>query len=108
MVVCRDPGSIPENWSPNMIEESVEAGNSIALSDNDAPGVVASVWYPIERGGQDLRYCNRCQTHKPPRCHHCSICKSVILGLFCHILHFLFMFIISYVPEIFISLYPSG
>lgn len=81
MVVCRDPGSVPENWSPNMIEECVEAGNSIALSDNDAPGVVASVWYPVKRVGRDLRYCNRCQSHKPPRCHHCSICQRCVLKM---------------------------
>lgn len=103
MVVYRDPGSVPVNWSSNMSEESVETGNSTTLSHNDAPGVVASAWSPVDRGGQDVKYCNRCQSYKPPRCHHCSICKSVILGLYFDILHFLFMFVISYVLKIFTS-----
>lgn len=57
MVVFWDPGSVPENWRPVSSEESLEA-----INDAD--------------GGTRVRYCQHCQNGKPPRCHHCSICKQ--------------------------------
>ena len=34
-------------------------------------------------GYEELRICQKCNQKKPPRCHHCSICKVCLL-LFSH------------------------
>ncbi|KMZ70279.1 hypothetical protein ZOSMA_1G02560 [Zostera marina] len=47
MVVYRDPGSVPVNWSSNMSEESVETGNSTTLSHNDALKLAILLLYLI-------------------------------------------------------------
>lgn len=60
MVVFTDPGSAPENWRYDD-EDSRDLGSS------------------SEEQGSAPRYCSRCQNGKPPRCHHCSVCKSCFL-----------------------------
>lgn len=80
MVVFRDPGSVPENWRPLAEEENLEAGSSMQMSDNVVPEALASTWSSsdgLER--KQTGYCSRCQNGKPPRCHHCSICKPTCL-----------------------------
>lgn len=61
MVVFTDPGSVPENW-----RHDAEDGGDSALSTSEDQGTAP-------------RYCSRCQNGKPPRCHHCSVCKSPFL-----------------------------
>ena len=42
------------------------------------PGPVTDEYlkdYQEQYGRSDLRYCNECDQYKPPRCHHCSICR---------------------------------
>lgn len=69
MVVFNDPGSVPENWKP-LLEE----GNSQAET--------SSVHLQSPADGQEVRrpvgFCTRCQNGKPPRCHHCSVCKQFL------------------------------
>lgn len=60
MVVSHDPGSVPENWKPPS-EENLEAGVS---TSEEVPENI-----------QALGYCRYCRNGKPPRCHHCSVCK---------------------------------
>ena len=31
--------------------------------------------------GGDLRYCQKCSHYKPPRAHHCRVCKRCILRM---------------------------
>ncbi|KAJ4825425.1 hypothetical protein Tsubulata_010351 [Turnera subulata] len=69
-VVFKDPGSVPENWRDASSEENLEAGTSLNPPDCVPPEAVATV-----------RYCNRCQNGKPPRCHHCSICQRCVLKM---------------------------
>lgn len=42
------------------------------------PGPVDQAYfddYQERYGSQYLRHCAKCERSKPPRCHHCSICK---------------------------------
>lgn len=76
MVVIKDPGSVPENWRPVTEEENLEAGSSMMTSDHVVPEALPSTWSSsdgLER--KPIGYCSHCQNRKPPRCHHCSICK---------------------------------
>jgi hypothetical protein len=60
MVVFTDPGSVPENWRHDA-EDSGDPASSTSEDQGSAP-----------------IYCYRCQNGKPPRCHHCSVCKSLL------------------------------
>lgn len=76
MVVFCDPGTVPVNWRPILEAENVEIASSMA-SDYVDPESRTSLWTSEEPGRRtDVGYCVRCQNGKPPRCHHCSICKS--------------------------------
>lgn len=80
MVVFRDPGSVPENWRPVPEEESLEAGSSAAV----APEPSFSAAWPSSDGSRSrptIGFCNHCHNGKPPRCHHCSVCKLSPLWL---------------------------
>ncbi|CAB80893.1 AT4g00840 [Arabidopsis thaliana] len=58
--VFTDPGSVPEHFRREMGGgDSLEAGTS---TDQGAFG--------------SLGYCTKCRNVKPPRCHHCSVCKA--------------------------------
>jgi len=63
MAVFTDPGAVPENWR----HDAEDSGN---------PSFSSS-----EEQGSAPRYCSRCQNGKPPRCHHCSVCKSSFLWM---------------------------
>ncbi|KAL9320510.1 hypothetical protein ACSQ67_012349 [Phaseolus vulgaris] len=60
MVVLNDPGSVPHNWRHHQ-----QLRSDIDLET--APPTPSPA------------YCSRCQNGKPPRCHHCSICKQLSL-----------------------------
>lgn len=77
MVVFRDPGSVPGNWKPMFEEEIMEAGVSMSYAAPEASP------HPPEEAERSLnvRYCNRCQNCKPPRCHHCSVCQRCVLKM---------------------------
>lgn len=40
--------------------------------------------------GGDLRYCQKCSHFKPPRAHHCRVCKRCVLRMVCSTEHFMF------------------
>ncbi|XP_073309270.1 probable protein S-acyltransferase 13 [Primulina huaijiensis] len=71
MVLLKDPGSVPANWKMSP-QQNVEDGSSVISS--------ISVVFPNMTSSQGSErkptgYCDRCQNGKPPRCHHCSVCK---------------------------------
>ncbi|XP_024443621.1 probable protein S-acyltransferase 16 isoform X4 [Populus trichocarpa] len=37
--------------------------------------------HEIKRKGGDLRYCQKCSHFKPPRAHHCRVCKRCVLRM---------------------------
>lgn len=78
MVVFKDPGSVPNNWKPLTEEEVLEAGSSLTLSESIEPEAFTSTHSADGRERRpQVGYCSRCQNGKPPRCHHCSVCKQV-------------------------------
>ncbi|KAI8878687.1 zf-DHHC-domain-containing protein [Backusella circina FSU 941] len=58
-----DPGSIPEDWVP---PEFIMVTDPPLLS---------------EQGMVDVRFCNKCDSYKPPRSHHCKQCKRCVLKM---------------------------
>lgn len=86
MVVFKNPGSVPENWRAVTEEDNMEAGSSMASSHHVAPEALASSLTSSDGPERKPRgYCSQCQNGKPPRCHHCSICKPTcyLLPLVC-------------------------
>ncbi|OIW09816.1 hypothetical protein TanjilG_32254 [Lupinus angustifolius] len=80
-VVFTDPGHVPSSWRPNIDEERSDADPLVEAaymgSDVLSNELNAS-------GGQDyrrVRYCRKCNQFKPPRCHHCSVCRRCILKM---------------------------
>ncbi|XP_041022845.1 probable protein S-acyltransferase 15 isoform X2 [Juglans microcarpa x Juglans regia] len=65
--VLIDPGQIPASYVPD-VEES-------RRSDEE----------PHKNGAQ-LRHCDRCSTYKPPRAHHCRVCRRCVLRMDHHCL----------------------
>ncbi len=35
--------------------------------------------------GGDLRYCQKCSHYKPPRAHHCRVCRRCVLRMVCNL-----------------------
>ncbi|KAK6943635.1 Palmitoyltransferase, DHHC domain, partial [Dillenia turbinata] len=58
----RDPGRVPSSFMPD-------------VEDAENP------LHEIKRKGGDLRYCQKCSHYKPPRAHHCRVCKRCVLRM---------------------------
>ncbi|XVF52704.1 hypothetical protein PTKIN_Ptkin05aG0039900 [Pterospermum kingtungense] len=80
-VVLTDPGGIPPNWRPLRDEEKgvddplVDSGYGIPELGSNQSAV------PGDSMNQDIRFCHKCNQFKPPRAHHCSVCKRCILKM---------------------------
>ncbi|GMH42148.1 hypothetical protein BSKO_10067 [Bryopsis sp. KO-2023] len=59
--VLVDAGRVPEEWSPD--EESLNSTIQVKRTTGGA------------------RYCQKCDHYKPPRCHHCRVCKRCVLRM---------------------------
>lgn len=68
-VVFTDPGRVPGNWRPNIDEETGDVDPLVESSGLPLNGAVG------EEGIRRIRYCQKCDQFKPPRCHHCSVCE---------------------------------
>ncbi|KAK7390522.1 hypothetical protein VNO78_25830 [Psophocarpus tetragonolobus] len=62
VAVCSDPGRVPATYMPD-------------VEDTESP------IHEIKRKGGDLRYCQKCSHYKPPRAHHCRVCKRCVLRM---------------------------
>ncbi|KAK7286790.1 hypothetical protein RJT34_22025 [Clitoria ternatea] len=60
--ISTDPGRVPSTYMPDV--EDVE-----------------SPIHEIKRKSGDLRYCQKCSHYKPPRAHHCRVCKRCVLRM---------------------------
>ncbi|KAF3449169.1 hypothetical protein FNV43_RR09897 [Rhamnella rubrinervis] len=60
--VLMDPGRVPATYMPD-------------IEDSENPV------HEIKRKGGDLRYCQKCAHYKPPRAHHCRVCKRCVLRM---------------------------
>lgn len=120
MAVFSDPGSVPANWRPMIQDESLEMGNPVTSSDYvalETRGPANSSSVGLER--RPLGYCNHCRNGKPPRCHHCSVCRRCVLKMDHHCLwvgnclgahnykFFLLLLLYSFLQTIFVCLVLS-
>ncbi|XP_068669252.1 probable protein S-acyltransferase 16 isoform X2 [Aristolochia californica] len=62
IAIVRDPGHVPASFMPD-------------IEDAESPV------HEIKRKGGDLRYCQKCAHYKPPRAHHCRVCKRCVLRM---------------------------
>ncbi|XP_073017369.1 probable protein S-acyltransferase 16 [Primulina eburnea] len=62
LAMLTDPGRVPASFLPNT--EDSEA----AIRE-------------IKRKGGEVRFCQKCSQHKPPRTHHCRICNRCVLRM---------------------------
>ncbi|XP_050242552.1 probable protein S-acyltransferase 16 isoform X1 [Quercus robur] len=60
--VFTDPGRVPATYAPD-------------IEDTENP------IHEIKRKSGDLRYCQKCSHYKPPRAHHCRVCKRCVLRM---------------------------
>ncbi|KAF9594739.1 hypothetical protein IFM89_034722 [Coptis chinensis] len=67
--VVTDPGHIPAHFVPEIEDGCVSELGSKRNSVN-----------------LNLRYCDKCSLHKPPRAHHCRVCKRCVLRMDHHCL----------------------
>lgn len=79
MVVFTDPGAVPENWRHAAEEDGMDVHNSRTILNNISTDSGDPALSTSEEQGSAIGYCSRCQNGKPPRCHHCSVCKSAFL-----------------------------
>ncbi|KAJ0088647.1 hypothetical protein Patl1_31843 [Pistacia atlantica] len=63
---CRYPSGsrarVPSNYMPDIEDDH-------------------NTMHEIKRKGGDLRYCQKCSHYKPPRAHHCRVCKRCVLRM---------------------------
>ncbi|KAL5709549.1 protein S-acyltransferase [Ranunculus cassubicifolius] len=62
IAIRKDPGMVPDSFVPDIEDEE----NPI---------------HEIKRKGGDLRFCQKCSHYKPPRAHHCRVCKRCVLRM---------------------------
>ncbi|XP_031276860.1 probable protein S-acyltransferase 16 [Pistacia vera] len=62
VAILRDPGRVPSNYMPDIEDDH-------------------NTMHEIKRKGGDLRYCQKCSHYKPPRAHHCRVCKRCVLRM---------------------------
>ncbi|KAA8516409.1 hypothetical protein F0562_016702 [Nyssa sinensis] len=62
VAIFTDPGRVPSTFVPDI----EDAENPI---------------HEIKRKSGDLRYCQKCSHYKPPRAHHCRVCRRCVLRM---------------------------
>uniref|UniRef100_A0A3N7GJW8 S-acyltransferase n=1 Tax=Populus trichocarpa TaxID=3694 RepID=A0A3N7GJW8_POPTR len=62
IAILTDPGRVPPSFMPD-------------VEDSDNPV------HEIKRKGGDLRFCQKCSHFKPPRAHHCRVCRRCVLRM---------------------------
>lgn len=81
-VVFTDPGVVPPNWRSASDEEQ-RGGESDPLNSLEFGGLQP------DSSNQRTRFCRKCNLPKPPRCHHCSVCKISQSHTHTHTLYFI-------------------
>ncbi|CAN1333139.1 Probable protein S-acyltransferase 14 [Linum perenne] len=71
--IVTEPGGVPQNWRPETDEESGVADPLV--------GTEHAVVSGQNQDPSKTRFCRKCNQFKPPRCHHCSVCRRCILKM---------------------------
>ncbi|CAN1333140.1 Probable protein S-acyltransferase 14 [Linum perenne] len=77
--IVTEPGGVPQNWRPETDEESGVADPLV--------GTEHAVVSGQNQDPSKTRFCRKCNQFKPPRCHHCSVCRRCILKMDHHCLY---------------------
>ncbi|KAJ7010845.1 hypothetical protein NC653_001335 [Populus alba x Populus x berolinensis] len=79
--VLTDPGGVPPNWRPSIDEESGDADPLVRLA-HEGTGLDLNQSAMLgEPANPRTRVCRKCNWFKPPRYHHCSVCRRCILKM---------------------------
>ncbi|KAI9174053.1 hypothetical protein LWI28_011203 [Acer negundo] len=79
-VVITDPGGVPPNWTPTLDEE--RGDNPLVGSEDGGINLISNQSaMQSKRTNHGIRFCQKCNRFKPPRCHHCSVCGRCILKM---------------------------
>lgn len=82
-VVLTDPGSVPPNWRPLIMDE--EGGEAVPLVGSGFSSPILSMQHQStlisDPGDPRIRFCKKCNQFKPPRSHHCSVCGRCVLKM---------------------------
>ncbi|CAK9237059.1 unnamed protein product [Sphagnum troendelagicum] len=62
LAVIQDPGRVPSSYLPDLEDSAITL-------------------HEVKRKGGDLRYCQKCGHYKPPRAHHCRVCRRCVLRM---------------------------
>ncbi|KAH9552161.1 hypothetical protein CY35_09G049700 [Sphagnum magellanicum] len=62
LAVIQDPGRVPSSYLPDLEDSAI-------------------ILHEVKRKGGDLRYCQKCGHYKPPRAHHCRVCRRCVLRM---------------------------
>ncbi|GKU95458.1 hypothetical protein SLEP1_g8815 [Rubroshorea leprosula] len=80
-VVLTDPGGVPPNWGP-LRDEEIADTDPLMVSGYGTPDLdVNQLPVVSDTTNQEIRFCRKCSQFKPPRTHHCSVCKRCILKM---------------------------
>lgn len=74
-----DPGAVPPDAQP--IPELMPLDNNIQSNNGDLEMNAEDPLQPSQSKKKGKRLCRRCNTFKPKRAHHCSICKRCIIKM---------------------------
>ncbi|KAF5206297.1 Palmitoyltransferase pfa4 [Thalictrum thalictroides] len=82
IAIVKDPGQVPETFVPD-IEDSETPIHEIKRKCPRSGIYESSNSSQVSRvhEGGDLRFCQKCSHHKPPRAHHCRVCKRCVLRM---------------------------
>lgn len=84
MTVFTDPGNVPLHWRPFTDEEEAEAQVVPLSATPPLNGATTSLEGATGNGSArfpDVRFCRKCSHFKPPRSHHCSVCRRCVLKM---------------------------
>ncbi|CAO2820303.1 unnamed protein product [Amaranthus hypochondriacus] len=62
LAIRKDPGRVPSSFMPDIEDANIPI-------------------HEVKRKSGDLRYCQKCSHYKPPRAHHCRVCKRCVLRM---------------------------
>ncbi|KAK7411018.1 hypothetical protein VNO78_02350 [Psophocarpus tetragonolobus] len=70
----RDPGIVPRNVHPPMLDEHDGSGNE----QTPRPQLPRAKEVMVNGVSVKIKYCDTCMLYRPPRCSHCSVCDNCV------------------------------